>query len=103
MITAMHHPGRWPFLIVNEADVDLTLPMLRGAGVRSVALIAGEWGTQIAGERRTVAALAAEGYPARLWVMGHVGHPYSTDIDAIMQEALAYVLSSETATLPSVP
>jgi pimeloyl-ACP methyl ester carboxylesterase len=103
VITAVRHPGRWPFLIINEADVDLTLPMLRAAGVRSVALIAGEWGTQIAGERRTTAALAANGYPARLWVMGRVGHPYSSDIDAIMQEAMAFVLSSDTPTPPSVP
>ena len=103
VITAVRHPGRWPFLIVNEADVDLTVPMLRGAGVRAVALIAGEWGTQLAGERRTAAALMAEGYPARVWVMGKTGHPYSTDIDAIMQEALDFVLSQEATPAPHDP
>jgi pimeloyl-ACP methyl ester carboxylesterase len=103
VITAVRHPGRWPYLIVNEADVDLTVPMLRGAGVRAVALIAGEWGTQLAGERRTVDALAAEGYPAQLWVMGKTGHPYSPDIDAIMAEALAFLLSHEPPTPSSVP
>jgi hypothetical protein len=100
VITAVRHPGRWPFLIINEADVDLTVPMLRGAGVRAVALIAGEWGTQLTGERRTAAALMAEGYPARVWVMGKTGHPYSADIDAIMQEALDFVLSQETQAAP---
>jgi len=103
VITAIRHPGRWPYLIINEADVDLTLPMARGAGIRAVALIAGEYGTQLAGERKTVDALVAEGFPARLWVMGKTGHPYSPDIDGIMKEALAYVLVQEPPTAPSVP
>lgn len=101
VIVAVRHPRRWPFLILNEADVELTVPMLRAAGVRAVALIAGEWGTRIAGERRTAQALATEGYPARLWEMPKVGHPYSTDIDAIMRDALAFVLSKETTAAPA--
>ncbi len=100
VILAVRHPGRWPFLVLNEADVDLTVPMLRAAGVRSVALIAGEWGTQIAGERRTAETLAAEGYPVRLWEMPKVGHPYSADIEAIMRDALAFVLASAASTTP---
>jgi pimeloyl-ACP methyl ester carboxylesterase len=88
---AVRHPGRWPFLLLNEADVELTVPMLRAAGVRAVALIAGEWGTQIVGERRTVEALTKEGYPARLWVMPRTGHPYSPDIDSIMADALRFL------------
>jgi hypothetical protein len=103
VITAIRHPGRWPYLIVNEADVDLTLTMAKGAGIRAVAFIAGEYGTQLAGERKTVDALVAEGFPARLWVMEKTGHPYSPDIDGIMKEALAYVLAQEPPTAPSVP
>jgi len=94
VILAVRHPGRWPFLVVNEADVELTVPMLHAAGVRAVALIAGEWGTQLAGERRTAEALASEGYPARLWVMPKVGHAYSPDIDLIMRDALEFVLAN---------
>jgi hypothetical protein len=97
VILAVRHPGRWRSLIVNEADVELTVPMLRGAGVRSVALIAGEYGTQIAGERRTVDALVEGGYPARLWTMPRVGHPYSADIESIMREAIAFVLEHQTS------
>jgi dipeptidyl aminopeptidase/acylaminoacyl peptidase len=92
-IAAMH-PGRWPYLVLNEADVTLTVPMLRAAGVRAVALIAGEVGGQIAGERRTAAALAKQGYPARLWVMPRAGHFYSADIDTIMAEAIDWVIAN---------
>jgi hypothetical protein len=94
-IIAARHPGRWPFLILTEADAELTLPMLRGGKVRAVALIAGEWGNQIAGERKNAEDLAAQGYPIRLWTMPKVGHPYSANIEDIMREALTFVLSHE--------
>jgi len=103
VIFAVRHPGRWPFLILNEADVELTVPMLRAAGVRAVALIAGEWGAQLAGERRTTEALARDGYPARLWVMPKVGHAYPSNIDAIMREALDFVLAHEAPPASPVP
>ena len=90
---ARNHPGRWPYLIVTEADVALDVAQLRAAGVRAVALIAGERGNQVAGERRTAEKLAKNGFPARLWVMKGAGHHYSADIDAIMAEAMAFVLS----------
>ncbi|HSO33626.1 MAG TPA: hypothetical protein VLT33_13930 [Labilithrix sp.] len=91
---ARNHPGRWPYLIVNEADVALDVAQLRAAGVRAVALIAGENGSQVAGERRTAERLARQGFPARLWVMKGAGHYYSADIDTIMAEALAFVLAA---------
>ena len=89
---ARAHPGRWPYLILNEANVPLDKAQLEAAGVRAVALIAGERGSQLAGERKTAERLAKQGYPARLWVMKGAGHHYSADIDAIMSEAIAYVL-----------
>ena len=55
---ARKHPGRWPYLVLNEADVALDAAQLRAAGVRAVALLAGENGSQVAGERRTVDHLA---------------------------------------------
>ena len=95
VILAIRHPGRWPLLILNEADVDLTPTMARGAGLRAVALIAGEWGNQLAGEQKTADAPAREGFPARLWTMPKTGHFYSADIATIMKEALEFVLSHE--------
>jgi len=90
---AAAHPGRWPYLVLIEANVNVTAAQLRASGVRSVALIAGEIGSQVAGERKTVAKLAKDGYPARLWVMPKAGHHYSADIETIMREAITWVTS----------
>jgi predicted esterase len=95
VILAVRHPGRWPYLVLNEADVELTVPMLTNAGVKAVALLAGEWGAQVGGERKTAEALASEGYPARLWVMPKVGHAYSSNIEGIMGEVFEYLLGRE--------
>ncbi|HVK67150.1 MAG TPA: hypothetical protein VM694_21840 [Polyangium sp.] len=89
---AQVHPGRWPYLVLNEADVQLDGAVLRKAGVRAVAMIAGERSGQVAGERATVAKLVAQGYPAKLWVMPGAGHHYSDNIDEIMAEAMAWLL-----------
>lgn len=94
---AQKHPGRWPYLILNESDVPLERAALEAAGVKAVALIAGEIGSQVAGERKTATRLEKQGYPARLWVMKGAGHHYSADIDNIMAEAIAFVLSAEAA------
>ena len=95
---ARNHPGRWPYLVLNEADVPLDVAQLRAAGVRAVALLAGENGSQVAGERRTAERLAKQGFPARLWVMKGAGHYYSGDIDALMAEAIAFVLAAPDVT-----
>lgn len=88
---AAAHPGRWPYLVIVEADAKLSAPQLRAAGVRAVALIAGELGTQLAGQRKTVTTLTAQGFPARSWVMAKAGHHYSEDIARIMSEAIGWV------------
>lgn len=90
---AARRPGRFAYLLINEADVALDAASLRRSGVRAVALVAGEIGSQVAGERRTAARLAAQGFPARLWVMPKAGHHYSTNIDAIMAEALDWLVA----------
>src|SRR5262249_9515267 len=65
---------------------------LRRAGVKAVALLAGEWGAQIAGERATAARLRAQGFAARFWTMEKAGHYYSANIDALMATALDWVV-----------
>ena len=77
--------------MLNEANVTLSADQLRKAGVRAVALIAGELGGQIGGERKTAAALEKQGYPARFWPMPKAGHYYSDDIAQIMKEAIEFV------------
>ncbi len=86
------HPGRWPHLVIVEADVTITRAILDAAKVRSVAMVAGEWGTERAGEEKSVEALKATGYPAELFVMPKTAHLYSEDIDEVMGRALDFVL-----------
>jgi hypothetical protein len=63
--------------------------------VKSVALVAGEQGDQIQGMRKTEATLTEAGYPVKLFVMHHTGHPYSTDMEDVMAAALTFVLSHD--------
>jgi hypothetical protein len=90
---ARSHPGRWSYLILTEANVELDAAQLRTAGVRAVAMLAGERGAMIAGEKRTIQKLERQGFPARFWTMKDAGHHYSADIDTLMAEALAFVTS----------
>lgn len=92
-VIARMHPGRWPYLVLIEAKVPLAAEALRKAGVRAVALVGGEIGTEIASERKTQEELERAGFPAKLFVMPHAGHLYSDDMERIMRDALAYVLT----------
>jgi predicted esterase len=87
---AAAHPGRWPYLVLIEADAKPSAEQLKKSGVRAVAFLAGEIGSQLAGEKKTVASLAAAGFPAKLWVMPKAGHHYSNDIGALLREAIAW-------------
>ncbi len=88
---AIAHPGRWTYLVLVEADVSLDAWSLRKAGVKAVALLAGEYGSQIGGEKATVEKLKKQGFPARFWTMSKAGHYYSADIDVLMGEAIDWV------------
>lgn len=90
---ARAHPGRYPYLVLIEANVPATADGLTKSGVRAVALVAGEKGDEIAGLRKTEATLTAAGFPARLFVMPNTGHLYSDDMERVMSEALAFVLA----------
>jgi hypothetical protein len=91
-------PGRWPLLLIIEADATLDAASLRRAKVRAVALVAGELGDQIAGMRKTQEQLVAASFPARLFVMPNTGHLYSTNIESVMREALGFLVASDADT-----
>lgn len=92
-VIAQKHPGRWPYLVLIEANVPLSSDALAKAGVKAVALVAGETGTEIAGERKTEAQLQKDAkVRAKLFVMPKTGHLYSDDMERVMTEALAFVL-----------
>jgi hypothetical protein len=94
-IVAGMHPGRWPYLVLIEADATLSPAALRAARVRAVALVAGERGSEIAGMRKSEAALGRAGFPAKLFVMKNTAHLYPDDMEDVMRAALAFVLSAE--------
>ena len=75
------------FATVTGAD------SLRKAGVKAVALVAGEVGTEIASETKTQEELERAGFPAKLFVMSKAGHLYGDDMERIMADALAFVLA----------
>jgi hypothetical protein len=87
------HPGRWPLLLINEADVAVSIASLRASGVAAVAFVAGERSGSVAGERSTVARLAKGGFPAKLWIMPGAGHYYSANIDDIMRDAITWLVA----------
>jgi hypothetical protein len=88
-------PGRWPLLLIIEADATLDPASLRRAKVRAVALIAGEWGDQLAGMKKTAELLTAASFPARLFVMPKTAHPYSENIEDVVRDALAFLVASD--------
>ena len=94
-VIARMHPGRWPLLVLIEANVPVSAASLRKAGVRAVAWLAGEVGTEIAGERKIDADLRSAGFPSKLFVMPRVAHLYPDDMDSLMREAFQFVLSHD--------
>lgn len=90
---AAAHPGRWPYLVIVEATPAPTAKQLRAAGVRAVALVGGEKGTQLSGQRKLASALLAESFPVKVWVMAGAGHHYSSDADVILRDAVRWVTS----------
>ena len=80
--------------MIIEADAALSVAGLRRAGVRAVALVAGEYGSQIGGERATVKKLRAQHYPAQTFVMPKAGHYYSANIADIMREAIDWAVAN---------
>lgn len=84
------HPGRWPFLILNEADTEVTAARLRASGVRAVVLMAGGWGLNAGPERKTFEELQKDGFASKLILMPKAGHHYSENIVELMREALAF-------------
>jgi hypothetical protein len=89
---AQSHPGRWPYLLLNEMPVPLSADSLKKWGVRAVALVAGEVGANAGYAKSTAAALDKAGLPARAWIMPHAGHYYSGNIDDIMREAIGWLV-----------
>ncbi len=99
-VIAGMHPGRWPLLVVIEADAPMSAASLAKAGVRAVALVAAEHGQERAGMTRTATALSAGGVRARLFVMPKSSHLYPDDMDDLMRRVLAFLVGGDDAGSP---
>jgi poly(3-hydroxybutyrate) depolymerase len=86
-------PKRWPYLIICEANAQMTAERLRAAGVRAVAIVAGEESIEYPGEKATAEQLEKDGMRVRLYTMKGVGHAYSKDYDDLMAQAVDFVTS----------
>jgi len=87
---AQSHPGRWPYLILNEADTEVSAAQLRAAKVKAVVLMAGAIGLNAAPEKKTYDELVKAGFPAKMTLMPKAGHFYSENIEDLMRDALAF-------------
>lgn len=94
---AQVHPGRWPYLILNEADTEITAAQLRAAKVRAVVLMAGAIGLNAGPEKKTFDELVKAGFPAKYIAMPKAGHFYSENIQELMKEALDFFETQEEA------
>jgi hypothetical protein len=92
---ARQHPGRWPYLVLNEADTGVTAAQLRAAKVRAVVLMAGAIGLSAGPEKKTYDELVKAGFPAKYISMPKAAHHYSENIEDLMREALDFFAEQE--------
>lgn len=95
VFAAQLHPGRWPYLVLNEADTEVSAAQLRAAKVRAVVLMAGAIGLNVAPERKTFDELQRAAFPSKLIVMPNAAHFYSNDIAQLMTDAIEFFEAEE--------
>jgi hypothetical protein len=92
---AQNHPGRWPYLVLNEADTEVTATQLRAAKVRAVVLMAGAVGLNAGPVKKTYDELTKANFPVKFLLMPKAGHFYSENINDLMREALDFFVAQE--------
>jgi hypothetical protein len=83
-------PGRFRGLVLVAASVQPQAAMLRGAGIRRVALLAGEWDGSRASMEATAARLSADGIEARYASLGRFGHVIPDSTSGTIADAIAW-------------
>ncbi len=90
-------PGRFFAAILVGADVPLWKSGLERAGVRRIALAAGQWDRTYEGMKRTAKRLAREGFDARFVDLGAVGHTYFPKEPHDIVDVVAWLNQAETS------
>jgi hypothetical protein len=96
VIIAQNHPGRWPYLVLNEADTEVNVTQLKAAKVRAVVLMAGAIGLNAKPVQKTHDELVKAGFPSKLILMPNAAHYYSNDIAQLMSDAIDFFVAQET-------
>lgn len=85
-----HQLGSYKGLVLLAAEVEPSADVLRSAGVKRVALGAGQLDGSYAPLRRTAARLEREGIEVRFVDLGAIGHTYQTTETAALASAIAW-------------
>jgi predicted esterase len=85
------HAVRARGIVLLAADVAPEAEALRAAGVRRIALGAGELDPSFAVLRASAARLARDGIEVRLVSLGGVGHVYIADDPSVLRDAIRWV------------
>jgi predicted esterase len=88
---ARAEPGHWTGLVLISMKLNLDAAALRAAGVRRVALAAGQQDGAAESMAALAARLRASGLDARFISLGPGGHPFPPDIATRMSEIVAWV------------
>jgi hypothetical protein len=88
---ALARPGQWSALMVVNASAVPSAAELRKAGVKRVALVAGERDMTAPKLKRTAKALEAAGLEARYFSLGPVGHYFGDTTEAALEAPLRWL------------
>jgi pimeloyl-ACP methyl ester carboxylesterase len=85
-----HRLGNYRGLVLVAAEVEPSADVLRDAGVKRVALAAGQLDGSYAPLRRTAERLRRQGVDVRFVDLGKIGHTYQTTETAALASAIAW-------------
>lgn len=88
---ALAEPGRWSGLVLMSMKLHIDPAKVRAAGVKRVALAAGELDGSRSSLMSNEKLLVSAGVEARFFSPGPVGHHFATDMEARMADVLAWV------------
>jgi pimeloyl-ACP methyl ester carboxylesterase len=88
---ALAQPGQWSGLMIVNAGVEPSAATLRKAGVRRIALVAGERDRSAHKLRRAATRLKRAGVDAQYFSMGAVGHYFDATSESRLVEALKWL------------
>ncbi|HEU4538127.1 MAG TPA: hypothetical protein VFS00_28595, partial [Polyangiaceae bacterium] len=94
-VLALSPPGEWSGLMIVNASAVPSAAQLRKAGVKRVALVAGEHDMTAGKLKRNAKALADAGFEARYFSLGPVGHYFGDTTAGALDAPLRWLQGAE--------